>query len=432
MSENDWGNICDRVDTCALTGAAAFVAGIPDAEVLVNGPLWCYFYALRHLEHAVYNMAERFHGSQPDNSAVVYGTEKFLTEALERLVNEGHRPSVLLIENSCSLSLIGDDLAGIARKAQLPFPVVTMDSGGLNGGFAEGYTKACISMLNQIEEFDSKAEPEANSINLLGLSDFYYNGISDRQEICRIAAKARYKINCVPGGGSSFEQLRQIGRAALNVVCNEELGLKIAKFLKEKFDTPYICAGVPYGTEGTKEWIKCLNSAMPCADIAAVNAECDAMQQRLQVWNNDIRCTWGDLWFDNVLVAAPGTMALCIGQALRSEWADAGRLSIMCQHPVTQNKYCIVADEIMEAGTDFAKIDEYFKQINNVLVLGSSSESANLRRRKDCQFASCNIAYPVNDEALLTDVPFAGIKGSAHMQQRLWNAYIRQILGQKE
>lgn len=43
----EWGNVCSRVDTCALTGAAAFFTGIKGAEVLVNGPLWCYFYALQ-------------------------------------------------------------------------------------------------------------------------------------------------------------------------------------------------------------------------------------------------------------------------------------------------------------------------------------------------------------------------------------------------
>lgn len=53
MSEKQgWGNICERVDTCALTGAGAFFAAIDKSEVLINGPLWCYFYALRHLEKA--------------------------------------------------------------------------------------------------------------------------------------------------------------------------------------------------------------------------------------------------------------------------------------------------------------------------------------------------------------------------------------------
>ena len=33
MSETaEWGNVCSRVDTCALTGAAAFFTGIKGAE----------------------------------------------------------------------------------------------------------------------------------------------------------------------------------------------------------------------------------------------------------------------------------------------------------------------------------------------------------------------------------------------------------------
>ena len=80
MSEKQgWGNICERVDTCALTGAGAFFAAIYKSEVLINGPLWCYFYALRHLEKARPDMYTRFYGSQPDNNAVIYGSEEYVT-----------------------------------------------------------------------------------------------------------------------------------------------------------------------------------------------------------------------------------------------------------------------------------------------------------------------------------------------------------------
>ena len=82
-------------------------------------------------------MYTRFYGSQPDNNAVIYGSEEYVTQELQRMLENGHKPSVLLLESSCSLSLIGDDLAGMARKLQLPFPVVTLDSGGMVGGFAE-------------------------------------------------------------------------------------------------------------------------------------------------------------------------------------------------------------------------------------------------------------------------------------------------------
>lgn len=81
MSEKQgWGNICERADTCALTGAGAFFAAIDKSEVLINGPLWCYFYALRHLEKARPDMYTRFYGSQPDNNAVIYGSEEYVTQ----------------------------------------------------------------------------------------------------------------------------------------------------------------------------------------------------------------------------------------------------------------------------------------------------------------------------------------------------------------
>lgn len=249
MSDNSWSNICERVDTCALTGAAAFYAGIPDTEILVNGPLWCYFYAMRYLEHGIFNIAERMHGSQPDNSAVVFGAEKFIKQAIKHLLNEKHYPKLLFVENSCAMSLIGDDITGIVSSMKLPFPVIAMDCGGSIGGFAEGYVKAAILFLHQFAE---KTDIVKSSINLLGLTDFYYNGKADRIEICRILKQAGYKINVLFGSGSNIDALKNIAGAELNIVCNEELWLEIAKYLEENYGTPYVCAGLPYGIEGTK------------------------------------------------------------------------------------------------------------------------------------------------------------------------------------
>jgi nitrogenase molybdenum-cofactor synthesis protein NifE len=427
-SNNQWGNVCHRVDTCALSGAAAFVAGIPGAEVLVNGPLWCYFYALRNLEHAKYDMGERFHNCQPDNNAIVYGAEKYLTKVLQRLLDEDRKPSLLLVESSCSLSLIGDDLAGIVRKMNLPYQFMTMDCGGLVGGFVEGYTKAAITFFEKYA--DKKVETQPKKINLLGLSDFYYNGVADRKELIRILEQAGYEINAVPGAGSSFEILQGIGRVELNIVCNEELGLKLAKYLENCFGTPYVLAGLPYGTSGTQKWIEAINAVLPCENLQAVLDECKTQSERLTAWGNDYRGPWGCIWFDKVVFAAPGTQALCMAQALRNEWIDTGELVVICQHDVEQNRYCDVADKVLVAGKDSAAIEKVFAKGDNLLLLASSSEAVNLRRQNRTFFSS-NIAFPSADEVLLTDTPFVGIKGAAHMLQRLWNLYITSVMNKQ-
>ena len=426
MSNNQqWGNICHRVDCCALSGAAAFVAGIPGAEVLVNGPLWCYFYALRTLEHVKHDMGERFHNCQPDNNAIVYGTEKFLTQTLKRLLDSGSKPSLLLVESSCSLSLIGDDLAGIVRKMELPYPFITMDCGGLVGGFAEGYTKAAIAV---VDKFSNKnLEVQANSVNVLGLSDFYYNGTADRKEICRLLKMVGYKINAIPGSGSSLEDLGKLGAAGLNIVCNEELGLILAKHLEKVFGTPYVVVGMPYGIEGTQDWLERIHKVLPCENLQAVKEEGKELLERLISQGNDYRGVWGSLWFDNVILAAPGTQALCMAQALRREWADMGELTVICQHAVKTADYCDVADKVFVVGKDAAEIESLLQNAEDVLLLASSSEASVLRRRR-VDFSYSNIAYPCADEVLFTEVPFVGLQGAAHMLQKLWNAYITKAI----
>lgn len=427
-SNNQWGDVCHRVDTCALSGAAAFVAGIPGAEILVNGPLWCYFYALRNLEHAKYDMGERFHNCQPDNNAIVYGTEKYLTKVLQRLLDEGRKPSLLLVESSCSLSLIGDDLAGIVRKMNLPYPFMTMDCGGLVGGFVEGYAKAAITFFEKYAT--EKVEVLPKKINLLGLSDFYYNGEADRKEIIRILEKAGYEINAVPGAGSSLEVLQGIGCAELNVVCNEELGLKLAQYLEKRFGTPFVVAGLPYGTKGTQKWLERIAKVLPCENLQGVIEECNAQNERLTAWGNDYRGPWGSMWFDKVVLSAPGTQALCMAQALRNEWIDTGELIVICQHEVEINDYCDAADKVLVTGKDCAAIEDVFENGDNILLLASSSEASNIRR-KNCKFLSSNIAFPSADEVILTETPFVGIKGAAHMMQRLWNLYIASVMNKQ-
>lgn len=423
MSKTDWGNICDRADTCAQTGAAAFFGGIKNAQIMLNGPLWCYFYATRHLEQSHRDMGERFHGSQPDNTAVVYGTEKFLLEALENLKSNGFHPDVLLIENSCAMGLIGDDLSGIAKKAKLDFPVLTMDSGGSIGGFAEGYSKAALTLLKSLE-LKKAASPNPLCINLIGATDFYYNGKADTREIVRLLKLCGCEVNCVPGAGSDLNSVRQIGRASLNIVIHAELGLKIAAYLKERLDQPYIVAGLPYGTAGTRDWLKKIGEAVPLK-IETAMREADEMQAYLTSWTNEIRCIWGELWLDRVIVAAPPAAALGIAQALRGEWLDTGELNVICRNDIDLDLLPHdMADNIYIAGRDSQRIEKLLNEFDSGLLLAGSNEASIMTRNNRRNVLSCNIAFPVRDELLLTDTPFCGLKGSAHMVQRLWNEFI--------
>ena len=146
MRDNDFKTSCHHMSTCALTGASAFFDAIPGSFMLINGPLWCYFYAMKYVEDYDASALRRFHCTQPEGNALVYGTEKDLLAGLD-FVKANFTPERVFLLNNCSVSLVGDDIAGIAAKAELPCPVYAADCGGIAGDFAEGYEIALLRVI---------------------------------------------------------------------------------------------------------------------------------------------------------------------------------------------------------------------------------------------------------------------------------------------
>ena len=440
MPEQDWTTSCHHMSTCALTGASAFFASIPGSFMLVNGPLWCYFYAMKYVEDFDASALRRFHCTQPEGNALVYGTEKDLLAGLD-FVKTNFTPERVFVINNCSVSLVGDDIAGIAAKAGLPWPVYAVDGGGISGDFPEGYEIAFMRVIDEVENNlkskNEKSIPGASnrtgatnpaedlpnpSVNLLGLTPTYFRGEEDIKEICRILKKAGYRINAVPGGGSSWDEIMQLPKADLNVVLRDELALKAAKRLQESFGTPYLSAGMPYGTEGTVRWLEKISATLPAGNLEAVKQEADNVSARLRFRSGNMQSLWGPLWFDNILIAAPPSEAAGIAEAVRGEWADTGNLIIhftrdTSLRPKAANKICI-------AGKDDAAMKETFETWGGGLVLGSSLEASRLVRLKK-PFISCNIVLPSYNEIIATDVPLCGIRGAANLFEKIWNAKLQ-------
>ena len=419
MHDNDFKTSCHHMSTCALTGASAFFDAIPGSFMLINGPLWCYFYAMKYVEDYDASALRRFHCTQPEGNALVYGTEKDLLAGLD-FVKTNFTPERVFLLNNCSVSLVGDDIAGIAAKAELPFPVYAADCGGIAGDFAEGYE---IALLRAIEEVKRNAKAKSNlalpSVNVLGLSPTYFRGEEDIKEIRRILETAGYRINAIPGGGSAWSEIMRLPQADLNLVLRDELALKAAKELQAEFGTPYLSVGMPYGIAGTLRWLENLNAVLPAKNLEAVRLEAETVNARLQFRSSNMQSLWGPLWFDNILIAAPPSEATGIAEAVRGEWADTGNLVIhftqdTALRPQAATKICI-------AGKDDAAMKETFENWSGGLVMGSSLEASRLVRLKK-PFVNCNIVLPAYHEIIATDSPLCGIRGAAYLFERIWNA----------
>lgn len=445
MRDNDFKTSCHHMSTCALTGASAFFDAIPGSFMLINGPLWCYFYAMKYVEDYDASALRRFHCTQPEGNALVYGTEKDLLAGLD-FVKANFTPERIFILNNCSVSLVGDDIAGITAKAELPYPVYAADCGGIAGDFAEGYEIALLRVIAEVKknaeakrdladvsEANSKNADEAKvsenlnpetidckpSVNLLGLSPTYFRGEEDIKEIRRILEMAGYHINAIPGGGSAWSEIMRLPQADLNLVLRDELALKAAKELQAEFGTPYLSVGMPYGIQGTLRWLDTINAVLPAKNREAIRQEAEAVNARLQFRSSNMQSLWGPLWFDNILIAAPPSEATGIAEAVRGEWADTGNLVIhftqdTALRPQAATKICI-------AGKDDAAMKETFENWSGGLVMGSSLEASRLVRLKK-PFVNCNIVLPAYHEIIATDSPLCGIRGAAYLFERIWNA----------
>ena len=82
MSKPEFESYCHHNNRCGLTGSSAFFASIPKSFVMINGPLWCYFYAMKHVDDENKNAATMFYCTQPSPASLVYGTEKDITDGL--------------------------------------------------------------------------------------------------------------------------------------------------------------------------------------------------------------------------------------------------------------------------------------------------------------------------------------------------------------
>lgn len=232
MAKNEsWGNIGCAVNTCALTGAGQLsLAGFLSSQIIATMVHFgAIFIVSQIFGKADPKIERRFQGTQPNNTSG--RTEDCLLETLGKL-KENADPSVLLIENSCSVSLIEMIVTGIARKAGLPFPTVCFDSGGLIGGFSEGYKIAAKKFFEGIKLL-KRDKIVSKSVNLLVAAFSYFNGENDLQELKNVLNMAGYEVFACPGAGSTVEEIQIMTRAELNIVLHEELGLDLAKQLEK-------------------------------------------------------------------------------------------------------------------------------------------------------------------------------------------------------
>lgn len=290
-------NACARQEPDSLSGAIFALEGVAGATVLLNGPTGCKYYhaALSEsqsirtggfdpLDYPVnwYFGQPRVPSTYLDNGDYVYGSERKLEEALAYF-RDAPQTGLLCIVNAPGAALIGDDLEGIARRHLGDRPFLTMETPGFSAGLCAGHERAVRTLVDCLippESLPQGARPsqaphsqapqvvEPLRVNVLGMSLYqrYYTG--DVMEIRELIESMGLTVGCMLCAGSPVEEVRALPRASLNVVVHPELGTETARYLQERFGTPfYVCDGAPVGFAATESF------ARDIADITGADAQ---------------------------------------------------------------------------------------------------------------------------------------------------------------
>lgn len=245
---------------CALSGVYATTLGLNNAIPILHSGAGC---GVAHLFGTLYpggqSCGQNKGGTATPCSClveehVILGGEEKLDNLIDSTIKISNSNFYVVI-SGCVPSLIGDDVDSVVENYQFNHDIIHVNAPGFKAHSFEGYNLFWDSLIES--DILQKQEVEKNTINILGVLP--YNNVfwkGDLYEIKQLFAALGVNANVIFGYGDGLTNLKNVPKAALNVVVNPWLGVRAAKKLKEKFGTPYITfPGIPIGAKQTSSFI---------------------------------------------------------------------------------------------------------------------------------------------------------------------------------
>lgn len=231
---------------CAMTGAAACLAGFEGTAVVIHGSSGCYYYPTTLL-HAP------LHGTFILENEVIFGSEQRLREVVEGLSSWGKKIAVV---TTCVPAILGEDI----RSMLSDYDVILVDSPGFSGDVEAGYKKALSVLAPAVD-------PETGGINIDGACLFDPFSSGNVREIMRLLGNASVPVGTV----FCADKLENAGHAAAYTVgTNRDFSSGVGEFL-----------GGTLGFEEINETFRKIVSVYPEADSGPVETEMRHEDERI-------------------------------------------------------------------------------------------------------------------------------------------------------
>ncbi|QTV77853.1 nitrogenase component 1 [Phascolarctobacterium sp. Marseille-Q4147] len=385
---------------------------VQGAIVLEYGPAGTTHYSMGLYGGLGLRFQNRMFTTHMSEDDVVMGDVTRLEDAIVEL-DKSYAPKVIFVVASSVTAVIGTDIKGVCRYMQneVKAKLVAFEQGGFRGDYSIGLAETYKLLVRNLPKKD--VAQEAGVYNIIGASAWRYRMASDIWEVKSLLDEALgLSCNACLCCDTSVEELEDMGLAQVNIVLGNE-GLAAAKYLQEKFGTPYVYA-VPYGYSGTLSFLKQVGDA--------VGREPDSMVLlRLQTKEKSLsRLSLFTMMGNNKPKKAvvKGDYDLVQGVSAFLEQGGITVLHKMCAHSLKAIAEPAAAVEAYAEESDWLQV---IRGLHDTLIL--ADDVALLQAEADN--TKVLISAPFMNSAVANHLPFMGEKGADFLLEHM-QAYCRR------
>ncbi len=192
---------------------------------------------------------------------IAIGDTTRLTNAIIEILENKSIKTIFLLPSTVP-EIIGIDIKAIAMELSFEYPdidFITFNTGSFNMKLSTGVEKTLLTLAKKlVKDEEMSVKP---SYNIIGSCADLFNFNADCIEFERLLEGAfDIEKNCVMTSNTSITSLRNMAKAHINIVIRQE-GLETAKYLEQKYGTPFIYQR-PYGFSNTVKWLEDIKSIL--------------------------------------------------------------------------------------------------------------------------------------------------------------------------
>jgi nitrogenase molybdenum-iron protein alpha/beta subunit len=359
---------------CAMTGAAACLAGFEGIHVVIHGSSGCYYYPSTLISAPLY-------GTFILENEVVFGSGDRLKEVIGDLSGKCGRIAVI---TTCVPAVMGEDISAILPGND----IILVDSPGFAGELETGYRAALAALCPGVD-------PERKGVNIDGVSlaDPFYTG--NVAEVTRLLRRAG-----VPVGTVFCRDWAEMAAhaAPLTIGTNSDFASGVGKSLGGTLGIPAL--------RSTFERLEC---EIPDTDASPVFDELDMQEERIiGACDRFLRRH------------TPPSVAIFAGAAYADYAAETLKnyLDAEIRFIGTRNDPAPGQETRFrrEKVNDFGIVAERIRETDPNLVIGSAFEQP---LSPDAAFVG--IIPPLQDRVRLTHPALAGTGGTLRFMEEILN-----------